>query len=411
VTIAAEDLRERIRALPGMDRLLPALEGLPPAFLVGGAVRDLLLDLESIDIDMAMEGDARAAARELAARLGGTCHPHERFGTATVRAPDLHVDMATTRTERYPSPGALPEVEAAPLDQDLVRRDFTINAMAVALTGDELGHLVDPHGGVTDLEARQVRVLHDASFSDDPTRLIRALRYEARLAFRMDADTEGLAREAIKAEALDTVSGVRKRDELLRLLAEVEMAAAVARMSELALDRALHPALRADAELVAGAALAAGEMAADRVLTALAALVQPAAWELEDWVDSLQLTRGERDRVLRAARVAETLLAPLRRRPAPRELYDLLIYEPPESLALALALGAPAEPVLEFVRDLRTVQLEVTGDELIAAGVPQSPAIGRALAETLRLKLEGSVSGRDEELETALALARQVADE
>jgi tRNA nucleotidyltransferase (CCA-adding enzyme) len=407
VTIAAEDLRERIRALPGMDRVLPALEGLPPAFLVGGAVRDLLLDLDSIDIDVAVEGDARAAARELALRLGGTCHPHERFGTATVRTDQRHVDLATTRTERYPSPGALPEVEAAPLDQDLVRRDFTINAMAVALTGDELGHLIDPHGGVTDLEAGQVRVLHDASFSDDPTRLIRALRYEARLGFHMDSDTEALAREAIKAEALDTVSGVRKRDELLRLLAEVEVAAAVARMSELKLDRALHPALRVRADLVASAALAAGEMGADRVLTALAALIQADPWELEGWVDSLQLSRGERDRVLRAARVAESLLAPLRRRPPARELYDLLIYEPPESLALALALGAPAEPVLEFVRDLRTVQLEVTGDELIAAGVPQSPAIGRALAETLRRKLDGELSGREEELRTAIELARE----
>jgi tRNA nucleotidyltransferase (CCA-adding enzyme) len=411
VSIAADELRERVRALPGMDRLLPALEGLPPAFLVGGAVRDLLLDLDSIDLDVAVEGDARAAARELAARLGGTCHPHERFGTATVRAGDLHVDLATTRTERYPSPGALPEVEAAPLDQDLVRRDFTINAMALVLSGDKLGRLIDPHGGLTDLEAKQIRVLHEASFVDDPTRLIRALRYEARLGFRMDSGSEGLAVEAIKAEALGTVSGVRKRDELLRLLAEVEVAVALARVSEIGLDRALHPALRANTDLVASAALAAGEMGADRVLTALAALVQPAAWELEGWVDSLQLTRGERDRVLRAARVAESLLAPLRRRPPPRELYDLLIYEPPESLALALALGAPAEPVLEFVRDLRTVQLEVTGDELVAAGVPQSPAIGRALAETLRLKLEGSVSGRDEELETALALARQVADE
>jgi tRNA nucleotidyltransferase (CCA-adding enzyme) len=409
MTLAPEDLRERIRALPGMDRLLPALEGLPPTYLVGGAVRDLLLEARGIDIDLAVEGDARAVARELSARLGGQCAAHERFGTATVRADILHVDLATTRTERYPKPGALPEVEPAPIVEDLVRRDFTINAMAVALSGDELGHLLDPHGGLADLDARQIRILHDRSFVDDPTRLMRAVRYEARFGFAMDSDTEAIARDAIAAETLKTVSGVRIRDELLRLLAEVEVAAGVERLADLELDRALHPALRADADLVAGAALAAGETGADRVLAALAALVQPAAWELQDWLDGLQLARDQRDSVLRAARIAESLVAPLRRKPRHSVLYDLLVYEPPEALALALALGAPPEPVLHFARDLREVQLEITGEELIAAGIPESPAIGRALAETLRQKLDGRVSGREEELETALAIAREAA--
>jgi tRNA nucleotidyltransferase (CCA-adding enzyme) len=409
VTLPVEALRERIRALPEMERLLPALDGLPPTYLVGGAVRDLLLEAPSIDIDIAVEGDARAVGRELASRLGGTCQAHERFGTSTVRAGTLHLDLATTRRERYPQPGALPVVEPAPLTDDLVRRDFTINAMAVALAGDELGHLVDPHRGLADLEARHVRVLHDKSFGDDPTRLIRAARYEARFSFAMDADTEALAREAIAGEALKTVSGVRVRDELVRLLAEVEVAAAVGRLAELGLDRALHSALHVDADLVAGAALASGETGADRVLAALAALIQPAVWELGEWVDGLQLPREQQDRVLRAARVAESLLAPLRRRPGPAELYDLLIYEPPEALALALALGAAPEPVLQFVRDLRDVQLEITGDELIAAGVPESPAIGRALAETLRRKLDGRIAGREEELETALGIARRAA--
>jgi tRNA nucleotidyltransferase (CCA-adding enzyme) len=409
MTLAPEDLRERIRALPGMERLLPALEGLPPTYLVGGAVRDLLLESRSIDIDVAVEGDARAVGRDLAARLGGQCAAHERFGTATIRADGLHVDLATTRTERYANPGALPDVEPAPIGEDLVRRDFTINAMAVALAGDELGHLLDPHGGLADLGARQIRVLHDGSFVDDPTRLIRAVRYEARFGFAMDSDTEELARDASRGEALTTVSGARIRDELVRLLAELEVAAAVERLAELELDRALHPALRADADLVASAALAAGETGADRVLAALAALVQPAAWELQAWVDSLQLARDERDRVLRAARIAESLIAPLRRKLAASVLYDLLVHEPPESLALALALGAPPEPVLHFVRDLRGVQLEITGEELIAAGIPEGPVIGRALAETLRRKLDGRISGREEELETALAIAREAA--
>ena len=181
MTAADRDLRERIRRLPGMERLLPALEGLPPTYLVGGAVRDLLRGADAVDLDLAVEGDARSVARTLADRLGGTAREHERFGTATVRAPDLVFDLATTRTETYDEPGALPRVAAATLGEDLRRRDFTVNAMAVALAGDDLGHLYDPHGGAADLEAGLVRILHPGSFLDDPTRLLRAVRYETRL--------------------------------------------------------------------------------------------------------------------------------------------------------------------------------------------------------------------------------------
>ena len=206
------ELRERIRRLPGMDRLLPALAGLPPAYLVGGAVRDLLRGADAVDLDIAVEGDARSVARALAERLDGEAREHERFGTATVRAGELGVDLATTRRETYEDPGALPRVEAASLADDLRRRDFSINAMAVALTGDDLGHLYDPCGGLGDLEAGVIRILHGRSFLDDPTRLLRAVRYEVRLDFRMDDATEPAARAAIAEGAISTVSGARVRD-------------------------------------------------------------------------------------------------------------------------------------------------------------------------------------------------------
>src|SRR3982750_2045550 len=150
-----------------MERLLPALEGLPPAFLVGGAVRDLLLGRSTVDLDVAIEGDARAVARELARRLGGEAVEHERFGTATVRAEDLVVDLATTRRETYSEPGALPDVEPAGLAEDLGRRDFTINAMSLGLSGADVGVLHDPHRGQSDLDAGIIRVLHGRSFIDD----------------------------------------------------------------------------------------------------------------------------------------------------------------------------------------------------------------------------------------------------
>jgi tRNA nucleotidyltransferase (CCA-adding enzyme) len=407
VNAASADLRERIRRLPGMDRLLPALEGLPPVYLVGGAVRDLLRGGDAVDLDIAVEGDARSAARALADRLGGTAREHERFGTATVRAPELVFDLAATRTETYDEPGALPRVQAAALADDLRRRDFTINAMAVALGGDDLGHLYDPHGGLGDLEAGAVRILHPDSFLDDPTRLLRAVRYETRLGFRMDEASERAARAAVAEDALSTVSGARVRDELMDLLAEHEAPAAVERLRDLGIDRALDPALDPDPELVASASLGAVAIGADRGLAALAASIAGAPERLEPWVGGLALEARERDGVLRAARAAPEIVRTLREREhVPSELLGLLGGEPPETLALALALGAPSEPILRWVTDLSGVRLEIGGDDLLAAGVPQGPAIGRALEETLRRKLDGILSGREQELQAALELAQ-----
>jgi tRNA nucleotidyltransferase (CCA-adding enzyme) len=401
-------LREAIRRLPGIERLLPALEGLPPAYLVGGTVRDLLLELPPANhLDLAVEGDARSVARALSDRLGGEAREHERFGTAVVDVDGFEYDMATTRRESYDEPGALPRVEAAALGEDLARRDFAANAMAVALKGDDLGHLYDPHGGLPDLEERLLRVLHDRSFVDDPTRLLRGVRFEARLDFAFAPDTEVLARDAVENEALSTVSHDRIGRELIKILEEQEAPTAVRRLGVLGVPGALHPALAPDPELVASAALGAVTLGANRVTAELAALVVDAPQELDLWVAGLPLEARDRDAVSRAARVAPRLCEALREREhTPSELRALLGGEPPEALALALALGAPSEPVLRWVTELSSVGLEIRGADLLAAGIPEGPAVGRALEETLRRKLDGLVAGRDEELRTALELAR-----
>ncbi len=388
-----------------MDRVLPALEGGDPCFLVGGAVRDLLLGADSVDLDIAVEGDAEAASRRLAATLGGEVRAHERFGTATVRAGGLQVDLARTRRETYSAPGALPEVEAAGLDEDLGRRDFTINAMALRLTVEGLGAIHDPRGGRGDLAAGLIRVLHPGSFVDDPTRLLRAVRYAARLDFALEEGTELLAREAAAGDAMATVSGPRVRDELLDLLAEREAPRSVELLRGLGLDLALDPALSADPELVASTKIGAAETGADPALAALAALCVAAPEQLAPWVDRLGLAAGARDAVLRAAGRAPALVERLRGELRPSELHALLEPEPPEALALALALGAPAEPVLDYVARLRPMRLEITGADLLAAGVPESPALGHALERTLARKLDGELDGRDDELRTAIDLA------
>jgi len=408
VTVGVAELRERIRALPGMDRVLPALEGLPPAYLVGGAVRDLMLGIASPDLDIAVEADAHATARALAERLGGVVREHDRFATATVYLDaNLWIDIAQTRTETYPTPGSLPVVNPAELVDDLRRRDFTINAMAVALRGDELGHLHDPHDGRRDLDDRVVRVLHDQSFLDDPTRLIRAARYETRLGFHMDDHSERLARDAVEIGAMKTLTGTRLRDALFLLLAEHDAPSALKRLHDLGVDRALDPALEFDPTLAASAAIGAGEVGADRVLAVLAALITRDPDALDPWLESLGLEREQRERVRRAARDAAALVEGLRAvELSPSAIYALLRDEPAEALALALALGVGPEPILDWSTRLRFVRLDITGDDLIAAGIEPGPALGRALSETLRAKLDGEIDGREEELRYALQVAR-----
>jgi len=204
-------LGERIDATPGVARLRAAA-GEAPVYLVGGSVRDALLGLPSANLDLAVEGDGI----ELAKRLGGELiRTHPQFGTAVIEIDGLVIDVATARTESYPAPGALPEVEPASIEDDLARRDFTINAMAVPLSGEPA--LIDPHGGLADLEQGLLRVLHDRSFVDDPTRALRAARYAARLGLRLESGTEQL----LRAADLSTAGSYRLDRELARLDAEL----------------------------------------------------------------------------------------------------------------------------------------------------------------------------------------------
>src|ERR687885_762604 len=205
--------------LSGLERFEPVLDALPgPAYLVGGTVRDLLLRAAPrFDFDLAVLGDGEAYARALADRLDGRMTVHDRFGTATVHYDGgAHVDVATARTETYATPAALPDVAPAPtIEQDLARRDFTINAMAISLPD---GELVDPFAGAQHLREQLVRVLHERSFVDDPTRIFRAARYETRLRFRMDPKTETLALLAVPD--VRRVSGARIREELFAIFDE-----------------------------------------------------------------------------------------------------------------------------------------------------------------------------------------------
>jgi tRNA nucleotidyltransferase (CCA-adding enzyme) len=338
-----------------------------PVYLVGGAVRDLLLGQGRTDIDLVVEGDAAA----LADRLGAETVEHERFATAKAHLDGHEVDIAAARTEAYPHPGALPEVEpTAGIAADLARRDFTINAMAIPLRRDP--ELIDPHRGHEDLDAGLLRVLHPGSFDDDPTRALRAARYAARFGFEIEPETATLLRQA----DLSTVSVDRQDAELLRLAGELEAVRGFALLAEWGL---VEPHEN-------------GVELAGRV----AGLLSEPPWsEIAD-----------RDRAVRAAALgpwgeAEQVAATRPERPS--EAVELARRLDPVELVLARALGA--DWLDRYLTEWRSVRLEIDGEDLIAAGVSQGPALGRGLAEALRRKLDGEIGGREQELEAALAAA------
>jgi tRNA nucleotidyltransferase (CCA-adding enzyme) len=356
-------LAERMERLPGLSRLRKAASGVP-AYLVGGAVRDLLLGRDRADLDVVVEGDLAP----LASALGGELRRHERFATATVREGKQTVDLATARAETYAQPGALPDVRPATLSEDLARRDFTINAMAVPLLEGE-PELVDPHGGLEDLQAGVLRVLHPGSFGDDPTRALRAARYAARLGLELEPETATLLREA----DLGTVSADRVEAELRRIAAEPASARAVALAAEWGL---IDPP----------------DGAAALIESLEAVLAEPAWSEFADRAGAVLLAlQGVDDGVAALAEASPT---------APSEGVRLARERSPQELAIARALGA--EWLDDYVSDWRKVRLEIDGDDLIETGVKEGPAIGRGLQAALDAKLDGEISGHDAELERAV---------
>jgi tRNA nucleotidyltransferase (CCA-adding enzyme) len=422
---ATAAVRERLHTIERLNDVLPAIAAAAApeegVYLVGGAVRDVLLGEQSLDLDVMVEGDAIDLGRRLARELGARCHAHDKFQTAVVkgvdpRGGDLRIDVATARTEFYGSPGALPEVERSTLRHDLGRRDFTINAMATSLKAEDLGATYDFFGGYRDLRRGTVRVLHNLSFVEDPTRLLRAVRYEARLGFRMDAHTLSLAKGCIDMRLVGDLSSARLRDELLVILDEPQVAAALERMAETGLDRALHPHLDAGPGAVRLIESAARVMdrapfsEARTVLVRLASMCMPMPpHELYGWLERLKLRRRDQDVVAAAVALAPAIVERLAgaTAPPPSELHELLAGQALEVLVLAAATSdSPQveERLRAYVERIRDVELEISGDDLRAAGVPESPAIGEALKQTFALKLDGFVSGREEELGTALRL-------
>ena len=365
-------------------------------YLVGGTVRDLLLGIPTRDIDFAIQGDAIGLARALGPMLGARVTAHPRFGTATIKLEDVRFDLATARSETYPSPGSLPVVSDSTLEDDLGRRDFAINSMALAVAGPAQGNLLDPYRGQHDLEAGIVRALHAASFIDDPTRMIRAVRYEQRLGFQIESHTLSLIAEAVALRRLPTVGGSRMRQELALALGEQYPCATILRMGELSLLDAIFPGL-GTGECIRSVD---GAGVSDPIVY-LAALAFPLPPDqTEPFTHQLNMSRSwassVRDAV--ALRQAEEKLSEPEL--APSEIVAILdgLALPAIRVASLLFSARDArDRTLAYLDRWRHVRPLLTGNDLAAMGVTTGPMLGRILDELRRARLDGNVTSQEDE--------------
>ncbi len=396
-----------------MERLLPhdALTALRQAgqlaagpdsharelYLVGGPVRDIFLGVAPRDLDFSVAGDGEAFARALAAHLGGHVSARSEFGTARLEVKSLVIDVATARYERYASPGTLPIVTPAGIHEDLARRDFTVNAMAVSLMPDHWGDLLDPCAGQADIVRGVVRVLRDRSFQDDPTRIFRAVRYSARLGFVLETSTQAhLVRDL---EFIDRLSPARVTAELHKLLLEPRRAAAFKLADELGVLAAVHPSLRTSMAVLHP--LEKGEPSVDPVLYHLALLTSTLApHDASALIARLTPPSDWREVIDAVPRLAS--IAPLleQREITGSEIVRLLdaiplpVVEAQRDIA---PMTRRKERLATYLTTLRHVHPALTGDDLIAAGVPQGPLVGKLLGELRDALLDGKLHSKDDE--------------
>lgn len=375
-------------------------------YLVGGPVRDMLLGAQSIDLDLTVEEDASTLARALAKRIDGRVRSFPQFLTYKVTAdsyPDI--DIATARKERYRSPGALPAVTAGRLKDDLLRRDFSINAVALDLLS---GAVHDPTGGAKDIAARVVRVLHDRSFLDDPTRIFRAVRLAARLGFTIEPHTAGLMREAIDSGALETISRERIWRELFLAVDEKDAPLVLAELSSTgALDvlfgRRDGPALRNRLEAVAREMERNPEL--DRYVLYTGAILRGDASPVDFEGSGFSQKRGRT--VLEIANELPRTEEELAAASDDRERFRIYRRVSPEMIAMILSECPSEVPHIERFREFEQFKLPLRGNDL---EVPSGPHVARALEETREAVFSGQIRP-DEARSYAKEIARRLLEE
>lgn len=386
------------------------------AYLVGGCVRDLLLNEKNLDLDIVVEGSGIQFAEELAGAFNARLIRHKRFGTATLILPGSHlkVDIATARKEYYPHPAHLPVVEPGGLREDLYRRDFTINAMAIGISGGQSGRLIDFFGGKEDLANKKVRVLHDLSFIDDPTRILRGIRFEQRLGFRFESGTLELLKQSAGMGMLEKVEPQRMRDELILCLKEDLPLRVIRRIESLAgfvfIGRNFS---------VSGRTMLLLNSAQRQI--SLFKNSYPKRRQVDSWLiyfmaltDSLSkkelagickkfvFRKGEEKRMLGYKKSGAGFISRLKKaKGKPSLIFSLL--EPLSYEVILLIMAKYKDAVIrricaDFFEAYNGMKIYSSGRDLCSLGVRPGPCYGRIFAKVLEAKLEGIVRTRQEEL-------------
>ncbi len=402
-------------------------------YLVGGVVRDLLLKRENWDLDLTVEGDGIAFARLVAVQYRAGLAVFERFATARLTFPDgLKMDIATTRRESYAQPALLPTVQPASIEEDLSRRDFTINALAVRLNPQQFGRMLDPYGGQSDLRARTIRALHAGSFQDDPTRIFRAIRFEQRLGFRLEPTTLRLLAQAASTNLIQQLSGPRLQNEILLLLAERDPVRAIARLEQLKLLRFLHRRL-CDTKIVKRTVTAVPKAFAwwahrfpdsviDRPIVYLMALSsESSSAVVASMIRRLALSREQAKKMNigrhRVGRALKRLTGKGKLQPS--QVYRLLAKFSDEALILLLAKqritqsglwGLLKRQLVAYMKN-RAMKTVLTGQDLQAMGLLPGPQYTTILGKLLDARIDGTVTTEADERVLAQRLLKKIVRE
>jgi tRNA nucleotidyltransferase (CCA-adding enzyme) len=379
-------------------------------YLVGGVVRDMLLDYPNFDLDLVVEGDAVKLAQQVTETRQAKLLAHHRFGTAKLRYENFTLDLATARKETYARPGALPAVTPGTLRDDLIRRDFSINAMAISLAANDYGELIDPYQGRNDLEHRLVRVLHPKSFTDDATRILRGVCYEQRFGFELEPETARLLNRDIPM--LDTISGDRIRHELEHIFEEKRPELVIKRLGDLGVLDRLSPSLRGDG-WIAGKFDDARRLKKPNQLPSLyfcLLIYSFSEKDIEQFLARLNIP-AKLSRAMRDTLHLKTSL-PTMDKPSlkPSEIYYLLReYEPVAIQVNAIASESSTihRHLQLFLTKLRYVRTALDGEELKKLGISAGPEMGKILEVLHKAKLDGEVRTKADEKKLALSLARR----
>lgn len=363
-------------------------------YLVGGAVRDILADVPHLDLDVMTSSGVPSLPETIAERLGGEVKKTTEFGTATLILSGIEIDLAIARREVYQRQGALPTVFPGTVEEDLARRDFPVNAMAIDLSERSWGDLLDPHGGLRDLKRGLIRVLHDNSFRDDATRILRAIRYAWRNGHRLEPHTETLIKRDVKY--LEPISGERIRHELQRIFWERRMADMLNVVNEMGILHTLHPALGLTPVVLSKLHDLSSDPTNELDLQILALLIQPVpAEQAMSVIKRLQMDSRWAKVVLDTGAVHKRI-PELRDEDVKRSrVYELLNGLDPvavEGCAQVTTDVTVAGRLRLYLYRLQHAQPLLNGDDLIGMGVPQGPTIGLLLKDLLDAQLDGLVT-------------------